>query len=503
MRMVGVGFHRAMTRPRAAATLLTFAAIAWPYTALAHIANVSPSYPTRLAPRLAQKPSGNYTLGGGDNIRIDVFDLPQFSGEYQIPAGGVIQLPLVGNISLQGRTLEEAANVISAAYERFLKRPLITVSLLAARPLNIWVSGEVTRPGSYSLPLNSGGGNRPSVQFPTLVEALEKAQGVTLSADIRKIQLRRNSGLGPQEVITFDLQEFLETGNVSQDITLRDGDAIFVPTATNVNLANVRQLAETSFATSIDQPRTVGVWGEVNRPGMYVVLGGNTTVDIRNGGLPTVTRVIQLAGGIKPEADIRRVQIRRLTKSGAEQIFYVDLWQMLQVGDINQDVIVQNGDTIVVPTVTVLNPAEISKIAESSLSPVTIQVSVVGEVRNPGVLRVPPNTTLNQALLTAGGFNPGRAHRDSVELVRLNNDGTVSQRRVPIDFSKNINEQTNPLLRNNDIIVVRRTGLIKTVDSVNAALNPTAAGTLALVSIPNAILGLLNSLGIIRLNNNN
>lgn len=499
--MVGAGFPKPITQPVAALTLLAFMATACPSPVLAQLPTVPkyPPAPPNASP--AQQPAGTYTLGGGDNIRIDVFDLPQFSGEYQIPAGGAIQLPLIGSISVQGMTLEDAANAISAAYSRFLKRPLITVSLLATRPLNIWISGEVSRPGSYSLPLASGGGNRPSVQFPTLVQALEKAMGVTLAADIRRVQLRRRLGAAPEQVITYDLEQYLQTGNLTQDITLRDGDSIFVPTATSVNLGQVRQLADVSFATATDQPRTVGVSGEVNRPGTYVITGGNTTVDLRPAGLPTVTRAIQLAGGIKPLADIRQVQIRRPTKAGAEQIFNVDLWQLLQTGDVNQDTIVQSGDTILVPTATAVNPAEITQLAEANFSPPVIQVSVVGEVRGPGVLRVPPSTTLNQALLTAGGFLPGRSQKDSVELIRLNFDGTVSKRTVEIDLAQGINEGTNPVMRNNDIIVVRRTGMTRFVDNVNTAVNPTASGVLALFSIPNVVLGLLNTLGIIKLNN--
>src|SRR4028119_2419361 len=220
--------------------------------------------------------SGTYTLGGGDNIRVDIFELPQFSGSYQIPAGGVIQLPLIGSISIQGLTLEEASTAISQAYKPILKRPQVTLSLQATRPLNVWISGEVNRPGSYTIALNSGAGNVPSVQFPTLVQAVEKAQGVTQVADIRRVELRRRAGgVGQIQTTTFDLWQYLQTGNVPVDITLRDGDAIFIPTATAVNLAEARQIAISTLASPANQARTVAVVGEVVRPGRYVVVGGD------------------------------------------------------------------------------------------------------------------------------------------------------------------------------------------------------------------------------------
>jgi polysaccharide export outer membrane protein len=108
---------------------------------------------------LAQSPvptisiNTDYYLGGGDNIRIDIYDLPQLSGEYQIPPGGTIQIPIIGSVSLQGLTLEQAAQLITRAYSRVVKRPVVTISLQSPRPLNIWLSGEVSRPGSYVLPL--------------------------------------------------------------------------------------------------------------------------------------------------------------------------------------------------------------------------------------------------------------------------------------------------------------------------------------------------------------
>jgi polysaccharide export outer membrane protein len=443
--------------------------------------------------------TGTYTLGGGDNIRVDIFDIPQLSGNYQIPAGGVIQLPLIGSILIQGLTLEEATTAISNAYGQILKRPQITVSLQATRPLNVWISGEVNRPGSYSIPLTSGSGNVPSVQFPTLVQAIERAQGVTQIADIRRVELRRQvGGLGKTQVIIFDLWEYLKTGTVTTEITLRDRDAIFIPTATSVNLAESRQIAISTFAAPTNQARTIAVVGEVTRPGRYVVVGGEAVPGQGIQGLPTVTRGIQLAGGLKPQANIRQVQVRRPTSGGAEQIFTVNLWQLLESGDVNQDTILQDGDTLVIPKATEINPAEISQIASANFSPDKMQINVVGEIVRPGVVEVPTDSTLNQALMAAGGFNSTRAKKSSVELIRLNFDGTVSRRMIAIDFTQGINEQTNPLVRNQDIIVVRRSSTVGVIDTVNLVLNPTA-GILAVPSIGNALLSLLNNLGIIQL----
>jgi polysaccharide export outer membrane protein len=94
---------------------------------------------------------------------------------------------------------------------------------------------------------------------------------------------------------------------------------------------------------------------------------------------------------------------------------------------------------------------------------------VVGEVAKAGTIELPPNTTLNQAVLAAGGFN-NRARRTSVELIRLNANGTISKRSVPINFAQGINDQNNPVLRNNE--VVNRSNLANFSDPLGTVLSP-------------------------------
>jgi polysaccharide export outer membrane protein len=144
----------------------------------------------------------------------------------------------------------------------------------------------------------------------------------------------------------------------------------------------------------------------------------------------------------------------------------------LQSGDINQDLIVQDGDTIVIPTATEINAAEATQLATTTLSPTRIQVGVIGEVKKPGAVDIQPNSSLNQALLAAGGFNDGRASRATVDLVRLNPNGSVTKREVKVDFAQGINEQTNPILRNNDVIIVSRNGITKTGDTIGTISGP-------------------------------
>lgn len=448
----------------------------------ASLAQAQPASPTTQLPTTQTQLDTNYSLGGGDRIRVNVFEVPEYTGEYQIPPGGAINLPLIGSVSVLGLTAEQASDEISRRYGRFLKRPLISVNLLSPRPINVFVAGEVTRPGAYTLSLSGGAGDNPGVQYPTVLAALTTAQGVTLAADVTQVQLRRKIGRSSeQQAVTVNLKELIQTGTLSQDITLRDGDTIVVPTATNFNVAESRNIFAANFAASQTTPRTVTIIGEVNRPGSYLVTPGSTdaqgSATTNSGtatptGLPNVTRVIQLAGGITAQADVRNLRLRRPTRTGSEQAIDINLWQLLQSGDANQDIIVQDGDTIVIPTATEINPAEATQLATTTLSPTRIQVGVVGEVKTPGLTDIQPNSSLNQAILAAGGFNDARASSDSVDLIRLNPNGSVTKRIVKVDFSAGINEQTNPILRNNDVVVVNRSGLAKTGDTTNTIAGP-------------------------------
>ncbi|WP_219904643.1 polysaccharide biosynthesis/export family protein [Stenomitos frigidus] len=441
----------------------------------------SPSAPTYNSPTVSES---SYTLGAGDRLQIDVFDAPEFSGENgrrQVLVDGTLNVPLIGTLSVKGMTLKQAEAELSKRYARFFKRAGITVTLLTPRPLSVGILGEVGRPGTYTIPLAAQDGG---TQFPTLTRALQTAGGITQAADVRQVQIRRPQRVGAPQVITVDLWNYFQSGNLQADLTLRDGDSIFIAANPNPNLAESLQLADTTFAAEKGKPVNIAIVGEVFRPGSYVVAGANSknavagalgsTAAVANNldKPPTITQAIQIAGGIKPLADIRNVQIRRLTRAGGEQLIAVDLMKLLQTGDVQQDAILQTGDTISIPTATAISAAEASKIASASFSPDIIRVNVVGEVRQPGVVQVPPNTPLNQALLAAGGFDVRRARKKSVELIRLNPDGTVTRRDVAIDFAKGINDQTNPAMRNNDVIIVGRSGLTSFTDTVGNILNP-------------------------------
>ncbi|MDX2240830.1 MAG: SLBB domain-containing protein [Leptolyngbyaceae cyanobacterium bins.302] len=448
--------------------LLVWAAIAAPV-----IAQAPRQAATVQAPTSSILEGDGYLLGPGDRVRIDVFNVQEFSGEYQVLPNGSLNLPLIGAVRVQGRTLGQAQSIISARYRNVLQQPVITVSLLAARPVRVAIAGEVNRPGTYTVPALSSEGNVPS-----LSRTIQLAEGVTQAADLRQVQIRRlrSAGDGTNEVIRVDLWDLLKGGNLQQDVRLQDGDSIVIPATTVVNLQEAQQLSAANFAARNNRPLKITVAGEVNRPGPYTLLEGavgtgNQLINPNLLQVPSVTRAIQVAGGITQLADVRNIRVRRITRLGPPQVIQLDFWKLLKAGDVLQDLPLQDGDTVEIPTAKAPNDAELTDLATASFSPDRITVNIAGEVERPGAVSLQPNTTLNQAILAAGGFNRDAITR-SVTLIRLNPNGTVTKREVPVNFEQALNDQGNPGLRNNDIIVVRKSGLSNFLERTGQILGP-------------------------------
>uniref|UniRef100_A0ACD5GQL5 Polysaccharide biosynthesis/export family protein n=1 Tax=Desertifilum tharense IPPAS B-1220 TaxID=1781255 RepID=A0ACD5GQL5_9CYAN len=146
---------------------------------------------------------------------------------------------------------------------RFLRRPLITLSLTQIRPIRIAIAGEINRPGTYTFTLATTG----EVGLPTVTRIIEQAGGITQAADLRQIQIRRPrldiprdaSGNPTQadQILTVDLWQLLRAGDITQDLALRDGDSLFIPTSTQINLDEAAQLSNASFADRTPAPLTL------------------------------------------------------------------------------------------------------------------------------------------------------------------------------------------------------------------------------------------------------
>lgn len=415
----------------------------------------------------------SYLLGPGDLITISVFNVPEYSGDQQVMASGAVNLPAVGQLSVNGLTITQAEQAISTRYQSELRYPQIRINLVKPRPMRIAVTGEIQSPGLYTLAADDSG------RFPSLAAAIQQAGGLTQAADLERIQIRRQRPDGQVQQVVSNLGALLNGGDLSQDVALRDGDSIVIAQAEEIDLRTSDQIASSNLAASAEEPISVAVVGEVFTPGIYNYASRSTSAPapagdssasvVQQPGRLTVTRALQLAGGVRPSADLREIEVKRTTRFGDSRTISLNLWQLVESGDNSQDLILQEGDTITVPTATAPTASEIAQLTETNLLS-NITVNIVGEVESPGPVVVAPNTTLNQAVLAAGGFN--RRARQTVELIRLNPNGTVSQQEIKIDLSEGLDPEENPIMRHNDVIVVNRNGAARFSDGIDTFVRP-------------------------------
>ncbi|MCP9884194.1 SLBB domain-containing protein [Synechococcus sp. ATX 2A4] len=227
------------------------------------------------------------------------------------------------------------------------------------------------------------------------------------------------------------------------------------------------------------RPMQVSVLGEVQNPGLYslspsgegsAVQGAPTT----SPGLPTVVSAIQKAGGITLNADLRQVVLRRrLPGNEAEQKqLDLNLVELVRNGNQRQNPFLFDGDTILIARAATPPPDEVLELGAGNLSPQTITVNVIGEVRSPGRIPLRANTPLMDALLTAGGPDDWRADERGIQLIRVNRNGTVERRTFAVDYSQGVSTEKNPPLREGDTVLVSRSLYGKSVDILNQVILP-------------------------------
>jgi len=242
-----------------------------------------------------------YIVGPNDVLVISVYDQPQLTGRYEVDADGTFTFPLIGRVTAGGLSLRAVEDEIGGRLARgFLKNPQVSVAVERYRSQQIFVMGEVQRPG----PLEFTGSM-------TLIEALARAGSTTERAGFDALVVRpRRGGPAPDlaavarsgespdaKVIRVDVQT-LQGGTLSQNIALEGGDTVFVPRA-----------------------ETVFVSGQVRSPGEYVIRRGMT-----------VRQLLALAGGVTDRGSTRRIQVVR--KVNTEEVTTAaDLTDPVQAGD--------------------------------------------------------------------------------------------------------------------------------------------------------------------------
>jgi polysaccharide export outer membrane protein len=283
-----------------------------------------------------------YILGSGDQLQLTLLDpgAAGLGGGFEILNDGSASLALVGNVVLDGLTINQATSWLRTLYGQYLLRPDLNLRVVRPRPLQVSVIGEVENPGLYSLTpaevsQTEGGPGTSITGLPTVVTALQKAGGLTLNADLSKVRLQRRLPGNAQQLreTNLDLIALLKLGDKMQNPFLFDGDTVVIGKALNPD-REVMELAATNLSP---QSIRVNVVGEVVSPGPISVKANTPLI-----------QAILAAGGPKTwrakRSDVELVRINR-NGTATRELFAISYSQ--GVSGIRNPPL-RDGDTVVV-----------------------------------------------------------------------------------------------------------------------------------------------------------
>lgn len=302
-------------------------------------------------------PSG-YQLGAGDELKIIIWSELGDETVYdvQVNPEGQVYVPIIGVIRVTGQTVGEFEQTVMGSLSGKFKHFKGQATLTKVRTIQIFVAGEVERPGAMNI---SG--------LATAFSALYQAGGPTQRGSMRRISVLDPSG----KAKTIDLYRYLLSGDRSQDIAVKNGDTIFVPTAEG----------------------RVTVAGMVTRPAIYEIIDGNSLAD-----------VLLMAGNVLPKAYSGRVMVTRWTGDKRREAYDIKLGTAKTLEDFK----VKNGDEINVGRATEL---------------VGNLVALEGPVSKPGDYSIGDGITISELLARAGGLIKEEANLEHGQIIRKGASG--------------------------------------------------------------------------------
>lgn len=224
------------------------------------------SRPSTFAPNDNSAVPSDYPINTDDEINVMLWG--RINEEYHLKVGrdGTINIPRIGPISVAGLTFESTKRNILDRVNK-IEGVKATISMGALRSIGVYIVGEVSSPGYYTVSALSN-----------VTNALFAAGGPTKNGSLRNVQLKRNG----QRIANFDFYDFLMSGQDKTGYRLQSGDVIIVPI--------IQSMA--------------AVVGNVRRNALYE-LNGKTSLE----------NIISLAGGTTPSAWTNKIQIERFSKN--------------------------------------------------------------------------------------------------------------------------------------------------------------------------------------------
>jgi polysaccharide export outer membrane protein len=252
------------------------------------------------------RPAGSgpddYRVGVGDKLEIGVFGHDDLSKTAQVRADGTINYPLIGDLSVVGKTVGEVDDELTRLLAKdYLVDPQVSVEVREYQSQWVTVMGEVHSPGKYFLKHNM-----------RLIDVLAEAGGVTKDAGTQIIVTRQNGNDPPQQIVV-DRNRILNQTSREFNFFMQHGDII-----------------------AISEKEVFYIRGEVIRPGPYLLETGMT-----------ILKAITIGGGFTQFANRKQVDVLRSSTQGVQKKIRVNM-KDIEEGR-KEDFPLQPNDTIIVP----------------------------------------------------------------------------------------------------------------------------------------------------------
>jgi len=324
-----------------------------------------------------------YFVGPSDVIAVNIWLSPPLNFSLTVTPEGTLIIPTIGEVKISDITLTQAKDkILKEARKKYISAE-ISVTLLKPRPIIVTVTGNVLNAGLYTLSsIDRTTKAIEEANKPTRLQTQNDVNDVVYWMSMRNILLKHRDGTQDR----VDVVKFLATKEDKWNPFLREGDVLVVPRKNPTK-------------------NVFGIYGEVNSPGRYEFVDGDSLLD-----------AIKIGMGFTRLAKSDSIEFYRLDEMGTRLSKTIINANEIIAGR-QPNIPLQPGDRIIVKAKTELRE--------------DYRVSVIGEVLNPGTYPITKNQTkLSAVIQQAGGFtefaalksatlNRRSVRADEIEIERL------------------------------------------------------------------------------------
>ena len=160
-------------------------------------------------------PAGEYTVGEGDLLRVNVWKETEISQNVTVRPDGNISMPLIDEFRVAGLTPRQIQELITEKLKAVLTNPQVTVTVTEVRSKVVYITGQVGKPGAY-----------PVVAPTNVLQLIARAGGLNLFANRKDIYILR---AGDSSRLRFNYKEVVKGKHSEQNVVLQPGDTVVVP----------------------------------------------------------------------------------------------------------------------------------------------------------------------------------------------------------------------------------------------------------------------------------